>query len=182
MNALSTALKLNISNLTNFKGRQSRIEFWPYIGGVLAGYMTLSFIAMIIFMANVGPAWMGDPRTNEGSIDGLLGSIFRYMMIGNAAIAIIVVFLLYASVTRRLHDTNKPGWLGLIPVTFLFSGLVLMAKVLTNFTASSPPDMKFILLAFANNLFYLVSLVILIIFLASPGTAGPNRFGDASGT
>lgn len=63
------------------------------------------------------------------------------------------------------------------PVAFLLIGLVLTPRLFRNFASGPAPDLTLFFLLLANNLLYLVSLLLLIFLLARSGTPGPNRFG-----
>jgi uncharacterized membrane protein YhaH (DUF805 family) len=87
------------------------------------------------------------------------------------------VGLLAAAVSRRLHDSGRRAYWGLMPLPFLLFGLTAFPAMMTQMTASGEPDLSLFFLLFFNNLLYMVALVSLIVFLALRGTTGPNRFG-----
>lgn len=66
---------------------------------------------------------------------------------------------------RRLHDTNRSGWWQLLPIG---GGVVVAAGVIT--------ESEVILIA--SGVIALGLYVLIIVWLASKGTEGPNRFGD----
>lgn len=96
-----------LSKLTDFSGRASRSEFWKFYLSFLTLFILVLFgILVLIIMAN--------PTISDGALD-----IISYAFSIPAAL-----FTLSATV-RRLHDTNKSGWLvllGIIP----FVGLILL--------------------------------------------------------
>ncbi|EIZ80405.1 hypothetical protein WSK_0963 [Novosphingobium sp. Rr 2-17] len=95
-------------------------------------------------------------------------------MIGVSAIAIL---LLAAAVSRRLHDTGRRGWWGLLPLPFLFAGFVFMPRLFAQVSDGASPDMGLFGLLFLNNMVYLGSLAVLVILLAQPEQRQANRFG-----
>ena len=98
---------------------------------------------------------------------------FVLLIGGVGAVSLVVVALLAAAVTRRLHDSGKRGWWGLVPLPFLASGLLLMPQLIAN----GEPDLGLFALLFANNLVYIASLIVLVVMLAARGNPHDNRFG-----
>jgi len=91
MNGMDYYLSVFKNNYANFEGRARRSEFW-YFGlfNMLAAFATMA-------------------------LDGVLGSA-PFLYIGYALIAFIPGI---AVSVRRLHDTNRSGWMlliGLIPL------------------------------------------------------------------
>lgn len=99
---------------------------------------------------------------------------FGSILIACAIAAAIVTALLAAAVTRRLHDTGRSGCWGLVPVALLSTGVSGMGWLLGRGDVGGIP----LLLLFLNNMVYLGSVALLVVFLVLPGTSGPNRFGD----
>ena len=100
-------------NYANFQGRAGRAEFWNFFLFNLLAYIVLSILTAIV-----------SDLAFLSYIYGL-GVLVPSLGIG----------------ARRLHDTNKSGWLqliGIIPI---------------------------------------VGVIVLIVFWALEGTAGPNKFG-----
>jgi uncharacterized membrane protein YhaH (DUF805 family) len=62
-------------------------------------------------------------------------------------------------------------------VPFLTFGMVVMTQLMSAIETANEPDFGLFPLMFLNNALYMVALVTLIVFLALPGTKGPNRFG-----
>lgn len=96
------SIKHVFSNMTNFSGRASRSEFWWFylfitIIGVIAGFLTQN----------------GDSR-NAGV---------------NVVMFVIYVILVLASLSvsvRRLHDSNKSGWLVLLNLLCCIGPIILI--------------------------------------------------------
>jgi uncharacterized membrane protein YhaH (DUF805 family) len=101
----------------------------------------------------------------------------QMVAVGSITVAATVV-LLAAAVARRLHDRNRRGYWGLLPLPFLAAGLALMPGIFERAAAGREiPDPRLFLALVLNNLVYLAALGFLIVLLAGPGTTGPNRFG-----
>lgn len=92
-----------------------------------------------------------------------------------AGFMLVTVVLLAAPLTRRLHDTGRRGFWGLVPLPFLISGLWYAGTLFRDIAAA--PDMRIFAMLLANNLIYLATVAMLIVFTVQRGTPGPNRFG-----
>lgn len=182
------------ANLARFSGRDRRGEFWPYAGVV--------FVVMFVAMG-AAAFWAVSPMITEaaqfaaehpdsatvqvspgaysvqidaGAPDAPMPDFTRMFGAMGACLAILVV-LLAAAVTRRLHDRGLGGYWGLAPVLFLAVAFVGFPMMISNMMATDTPDMGLFLLLFLNNLLYMIALAGLILVLALPGTRGPNRYG-----
>ncbi len=90
------AISYNLSNMTNFNGRAGRGEFWWWI-------LTLWIISFVINLFTGGLGVL----TGSDSASSFLGFI-------GWVIWIILLLATLAVGSRRLHDTNKSGWLQLL--------------------------------------------------------------------
>ncbi len=82
----------------------------------------------------------------------------------------LVVFIpTLSAAARRLHDTNRSGWWQLLPIVPLIGlGIVVGAGGASNI------GITLILMAIVA----LALLILLIVWLATKGADGPNRFGE----
>jgi len=86
-------------------------------------------------------------------------------------LAIIVPSI--AVTVRRLHDTDRPGWWVLI---FVAPVVVVMTAAVWMGISGVEPDRFyafFLIMGFAM----IVDLIALFVFMARPGSVGPNRYG-----
>lgn len=90
---------------------------------------------------------------------------------------LVPVLLLAAAVARRLHDTGRSGFFGLLPLPFLTVGLTLFPRFLAQTMSEVSPDMNRFAILFANNMLYLALLGLLAFLLARKSSMGDNRFG-----
>ncbi len=161
------SLKRGVAGLATFSGRDPRRIFWPYVG-VLILLATLvmgavNSIFVITVIATTGPNDMPD-----------LGPMVLAMTVEIVAI----VALLAAAVVRRLHDTGRAGYWGLLPlpfVTFSLLGFNILFRDFARRPEGVPPVFFAI---FISNSLYMAALLLLIVLLAQPTKAGANRYGE----
>jgi len=93
----------------------------------------------------------------------LLSAIFN--------LAIVVPSI--AVTVRRLHDTDRPGWWMLIFVAPVV--IVTTAAVWIGISGAEPDSLStlFLVMGFA----IIADVIALFVFMARPGTDGPNRYG-----
>lgn len=185
------AIGRGFAGLLRFGGRDSRAGFWPYAGFVIVVVQVLGIAAMVPPMiGRIQRYALEHPeqtRVSSGpghySIEIKGNSpdmvpIMTEILAGTAIVAAVTVALLAAAVARRLHDRDRRGYWGLLPLPFLVAGLALMPKAFAGIAADPEvPDLSAFLALILNNFAYLGMLGILIVLLAGPGTPGPNRFG-----
>lgn len=180
--------------VARFSGRDSRGQFWSYAGVVIAvvffGFGIVMSLVMNGMFAEMQAFAVAHPeaatiQSSPGSysiaIDAShpaapmpdLGPFFAVM----AAMILTAISLLAAAVSRRLHDSGRRAFWGLMPVPFLLGGLAIFPLMISQFAATDEPNFGLFFLMFFNNLAYMVALVSLIILLTLRGTRGPNRFG-----
>jgi uncharacterized membrane protein YhaH (DUF805 family) len=99
----------------------------------------------------------------EGAV-GLSGMVLGVYGPLSAIFALAVLIPSLAVGVRRLHDTDRSGW-WLLSV-YVPYGLVIVGTLMGN-----------LILAGGLGLVALVCAIVLIVFLASDGTHGSNRFG-----
>ena len=196
---LLDALRNNLAKLTDFSGREARGSFLIYAGFVVPILFAGIFLAMVpemfTAMERMQTFAAENPElatvTQNGSsysirIEGHHPELmpdFGAMFAGMSVIAGLAVLLLGASVSRRLHDTGKTGFLGLLPLPFLAFAFILMPRLFAAFTAEPGSDLPFDPVIFAalflNNMVYLATLALLIYLLTRDSTPGENKYGPA---
>lgn len=177
-----------------FSGRETPGQFWPYAIVVFIAVFVIAGAAMAVAMQGT-LAEMQQFAVEHPEAVTVQQSATRYSMSIDAnhpdapqpdltmvfkmlgGVVVLAVGLLGAAVSRRLHDCNRPAWLGLVPVIFLSAGLILFPIMMDEMMNSPEPNMGLFGLLFLNNILYLVTLGGLILQCAWKGTAGPNRYG-----
>ena len=103
------AVKLYFKNYAKFDGRANRGEFWyPYLFNMIVVFVLM--IPVLIGAVVAGASY--DPYTGSGGGGGAAIAVIGYVLLGLYGLAITVPT--YSSMIRRLHDTNKSGWLALL--------------------------------------------------------------------
>ncbi len=91
------------------------------------------------------------------------------MLLGLSGLFAMLTFLPQIAVLwRRLHDTGRPGWFNFlpsIPLVALFSGVL---------RSGSSIDSAVVLVLLCLSILLMIAV---LVFLALPSQAGPNRFG-----
>src|SRR3954471_10700633 len=167
-----TSIRHNLANLLRFSGRESRALFWPYAIMIVL----LDVAAMVLLM---GPAMADsmarmqrfaaehpDQATVESgpghysiTIHGNHPELMPDMsplFSGFAVMIVATVALLAAAAARRLHDRDRRGAWGLMPLPFLAFATIMMPRVFASFGSEGAEDIGLFFALFFNNLLYLV--------------------------
>jgi len=145
------AIKTCFSKYFVFSGRAQRSEYWWFYLFTIIGSIIFSIMDLMAFGA----------RAVE-TISPL-----------NTLFSLAVIIPTISAAARRLHDTNRSGWWQLLPLA-PFPLLLLAIPGLVSGGESM----------FAAGILMLVVLamlglvILLIVWLATRGTDGPNRFGE----
>ncbi|AXB76710.1 DUF805 domain-containing protein [Novosphingobium sp. P6W] len=188
------AIKYNLRSIARFDGRDARQTFWFYV-------LFLVILQYAVGMALSVPM-LGGAMTEaiHGAMNGAaqaelqarimakMGSYMRTTMIVSSIVSMVVSLLLVASFVRRLHDSNRPGW-----IAGLALGLSLAARVFVwikmdelvdatmlgaggDMTAAMAVQSKML----AGTLLGWAAMLIVVVFGAWRSTPGPNRYGEQS--
>ncbi|MAS43428.1 MAG: DUF805 domain-containing protein [Rhodobacteraceae bacterium] len=177
---LADAVRVCLGKYVTFSGRASRSEFWYF---VLAAIL-LSLAASALDMALFGETETATLSTDTG--EAASASVSGPTPIGGL-VGLALFLPLLAANWRRLHDTGRAGWWCLLPHAIGVIGLVLgmvlggSAALLEGFdpgpaaeaVAAGGVGLLVLGILFAPAVAYIV----LIVWLASRGEPGANRFG-----
>ncbi len=175
------AVALGYARLLNFTGRARRAEYWWFFAWqFLLAAVAMGWVAFeLASRARVDPAFaalMQNPQQMEAYVNSLYA--------GNELPLTIAYFVLFVipnlSLTiRRLHDTDRSGWLifmpALVAIASVFGGFFLMGAA-----AASSSGGGMALATLAMSVPSLVASIWFTVWLCLPGTNGPNRFGPDS--
>lgn len=182
------SIRRGFANIFRFSGRDTRAEFWPYAIFLYLAATVVTWLIMMpemmrmvqtIFQRAAERAAMESEPTPE-EIDALVRDMmpnFEFLVIGSMAVQVVTILLLAAAVVRRLHDRDRAGWWGLLPVPCTLAAILLAPVSVEGFRATTVAPPPILFAAFLNSMAYWVLFIVLIVILAREGTRGPNRFG-----
>jgi len=188
LRALIASIRYNLGNLMRFSGRATLVQFWPYAIAVALLAFAVSGAVLVAAMARgftealrIAAARSHQPSTalDPAATDPMLEAFdLAPVLIATALTSLVAALLLAAAVARRLHDSDRHGAWGLLPVPFLIGSAALGPQMLETVRAApvvGPPPGFFLLML--NNLLFYAALFWLIYLLVDRGTDRPNRFG-----
>ncbi|WP_422058671.1 DUF805 domain-containing protein [Sphingomonas sp.] len=158
----------------DFSGRSRRKEYWMYTLFVVIVSIVLAIVdsALGLDGGATGDADMTGPAS--AARGGLLGNIF--------ALATLIPSL--AVGVRRLHDLDRSGWWILLPLGPILVGAVLLGIGMVQSLGGMDGGMSsMVILGGIALLGGFICSIVLLVWYCTPGTSGPNRFGeDPKGT
>lgn len=189
------AIRHNLSNLTNFSGRDSRSTFWFYILFLVIIQLVVTFgLSMMMGGVMVADAFRAasagaEQAAIQQQMFARMSDTMRISAWGSSLMSLAMTVLLAAAFTRRLHDSDKPGWIAAATVAMQLSSIVLaisMIDEMSTFFASLNPDDPVAMQAaiqaqqgkYASRgaLGWLPTLAV-VVFGIWPSSDGDNRYG-----
>ena len=192
MGEIIASIRHGFANALRFSGRDTRKQFWPYAIFIFLATSIASYLAIIPELAGTMQRILRLAAEHEGRdiapediepmIMGAMPNL-EFILMVTLAIDVVAVLLLAAAVTRRLHDRDRTGLWGLLPLPGFALGFALAPRTLdlTLNPADNPEAMTQFMLPMLNSLLSWGLLIVLIVLLAREGSEGPNRFGPAPG-
>ena len=187
MGSIFASIRHNLAGLVRFSGRETRAEFWPYaiflfllsmaVGTVVAVFVVADMFVrlqryLIAHPEGLPPPARGQPATLPPELMPDLAA----MMVPSTVANVLFGLLLAAAVVRRLHDRDRTGLWGLLPLPFMIVGMANQDAAVAFATAHRALSRMEMLMFMTTPLLWL-SVIVLIVLLAGEGTNGPNRFG-----
>ncbi len=187
------AIKYGLRNLTNLNGRDARQTFWYFVLFIYLINMAISMVVtvpmMLAGMARVFSAGVNNhPEAAQGAMQGMMGDMIPLTLWTGVISGILFIAFLATSMVRRLHDSDLPGWLALIPGGLYAVALARMPSqmqaMLDVMSVQNGQDPTAALSLFQGEmgigiLFSWVPIILVIIAGVRKSTDGPNRYGDA---
>ncbi|HYI64079.1 MAG TPA: DUF805 domain-containing protein [Allosphingosinicella sp.] len=186
MGEIIASIRHGLAGLLRFSGRDTRKQFWPYAIFVFLAASLLSYLVVLPELARMMgrmlriAAEQGDRPLEPHEIEPLLGEVmpnFDFFIVTSVIINIVAMMLLAAAVVRRLHDCDRRGLWGLVPLPSFALGLALAPMALEIVRHPVTPDMNMMMWPMLNSVLTWGLFIFLIVLLAREGTKGPNRFG-----
>jgi uncharacterized membrane protein YhaH (DUF805 family) len=183
-----TSIRHNLANLFRLSGRDSRALFWPYaitvflvavVADVLLFIPALSdMMTRMIAYAQAHPEGFPKSPTGQPVLPPEMMPDMSRLAAPMAVVSLLYVLLLVAAVVRRLHDRDKSGWWGALPLPFRLLGFVIGPAAAKAMMSSAPGQSALVLVSSLNGLCALGAFIALVVLLVGEGTQGPNRFGE----
>ena len=176
-------------SVAQFSGRDTPGRFWPWTVFVFILSTVATFAVMLPPMLNAmlrlfraldaaGPQPPGEPIP-PALMDAFMADYaaeLGTLALPIAAINLASVLLLAAGVVRRLHDCDRTGAWGLMPLPFMVVSLFNMPASLALATGRRTLSAWETAASLTSALYWL-AVIALIVLLVGEGTRGPNRFG-----
>jgi uncharacterized membrane protein YhaH (DUF805 family) len=148
--------------LTDFRGRTTAQQFWPYAIGALVAMFLVIGLGMVVFVDR----FMGPQGDEPGVV------VWYALAVGGGLVTAIV--LLAAPVARRLRDWGASPWIGAAPVPFAGISTVAISTVLARALSGGVPEIWAILLLCISNLGYLGAIAVLLVLLCRSSRPAPT--------
>ena len=166
---MQNSIARGFASVLRFSGRDTRSEFWPFAGVAVALYLVMGWAVLIPITL---PVFDASSRTDFGMSQKIEGNFLFASVLMFAAL----VALLAAAVARRLHDSGRSAFWGLLPLPFAVYSGAMFFRLFSQFGAGEP-DLRLFFSVFASNVLYSVAVIWLIVLLVLRSTPGGNRFG-----
>lgn len=185
------AIRYNLANLVNVKGRDGRQTFWFYVLFLVCIQVAISIVVSI---ALVGPM-MADifssvqrnlpPDEVQRQMFGHIADMTQTSVPVYAFVSVIMTAMLVAAFVRRLHDSDRPGWIAALLVVLQLASIAMqlgsIETTLTYVSLAQSGDVEHLRAAQASlawrQLLAWVPALVIVVFGAWPSTDGPNRYG-----
>ena len=193
------AIRYNLANLAHFSGRDTRSTFWFYVLFLVIIKMVISFAVSMVPGGSVAIETVqavrggADDAAVQQHMFASMGGVMRVAMWASVATSFAMVIMLAASFTRRLHDSNKTGWIAALVAVLQLLALVLTIGMIGDMaafvSAMKLDDPKAIEAAAEmqqgkyalQGLLGWVPLLLVIVFGVWPSSDGENRYGPEPG-
>lgn len=186
------AIKYNLSNLTNFAGRDARQTFWFYVlllvilqyaAGMLVTMPMMGSVMQDAF--NGARQGLSEAELQAKMMQTMAGPL-RTSMLVSAGVSLVAALMLVAAFVRRLHDSGRPGWIAAIAFLLVLGAQIstianmgVVLEAMTQLDATNPlaafEAQRPLLVASAMSW---LGYLIVIVFGVWPSNPGPNRYGD----
>lgn len=161
-----------LKRYAEFSGRSSRAEFWWFFLFLMIIYVVMWFLmaGSITSVAATGA------EPSEGALQAMGGGM---IVLGLFWLAVIIPTI--SVQVRRLHDTNRSGWVlgGFYLLYAIYAGLLFSTVMSAAFdpAATAQPNMGSVWVTMILGLAVMIYGIVLLVFYCLPGTQGDNRYG-----
>jgi len=194
------SIKYNLSHLLDFSGRDARQTFWYYVLFLFIVYFVLGIIGSFVLIGSLMAPLMEAAQSGaseqqiQAQMSGWMGSFMGTIIWVSISVNILMDLLLASAFVRRLHDSGRAGWWGLLVVGSQAVSTLMMIPMMDSMQdfmaqAMDPANVadpaRFQAMMAQQSKFSLYGLVgwigpiAAIVFGVLPSTDGPNRYGEA---
>ena len=185
------AIRHNLGNLTNFSGRDGRSTFWFYVLFIVIVQFVAGLLISLPMMGGVARDAFDAVRQGASEAElqkqmfATMSGTMRTTMILSMAVVLICALGLVAAFVRRLHDSNRSGWIAAIPFLLVLAAQsISMANMDAVFEAMASMDASNPAAALeaqqpllAASALSWIGYLIVIVFGVWPSSDGDNRYG-----
>lgn len=178
-NEFFPAMVAPLRRMTDFSGRSTRGQFWPF---VFLLYAAQQIVAVSVIMPPM-TKFQTDVARNPEMVTEAYAQAFIIELMSSMAILVVILSLMWllplaAALVRRLHDVNRSGRWALPSLAFQILSFAMIWWAWTAFQAESESGLIAAIIALVvNNLVGLGFTILLIVWCAQDGTVGPNLYG-----
>lgn len=162
-----TAVKTCFQKYFDFKGRAQRTEYWWF-------YLFLTLVGIGLFFVDALLYPIFFPGNAEGLTyaQGVVAGLASDTTILSNVFSLATLIPTLSAGARRLHDIDKSGWWQILPL----APIVLLA---VGFIMTLAPGMTVLgaIVAILGGIGILVTVVLVIVWLATDSDKADNRFG-----
>ncbi len=187
------AIRHNIVHCTNFRDRDPRSAYWWYVLFVFLGSIPAFILDFAIFWPGIGDGEVG--RFLAENFQSITDFYINVMPITTFWYLLNYLPILACGV-RRMNDQNRPAWWFVATIVFVS----VMSVVVFNITGPQTAELMSVVFDPNSSVFELnqavadfeelnrtssmlsaiqtLPSIVIIIWMASRGTIGPNRHGE----
>jgi uncharacterized membrane protein YhaH (DUF805 family) len=184
-----SAIRYNLANLGNFKGRDRRSTFWFYILALAVIQVAIGWVISVVLAGSVAGDVLSVVQQGAGGgalqerMIAHLTTMLRVAGWVSAIVTVVMIGLVVASFTRRLHDAGKPGWIAGLTAVIQIAGIVLkiaaIAMTVRMLDADQAPVDHARLILTSGSLVAWLPVAIIVAFGGWPSSTRDNRHGPA---
>jgi uncharacterized membrane protein YhaH (DUF805 family) len=175
----ATAVGRCYARILTFSGRARRAEFWWFF--LFQMLVAIGVQVALVMRVMDDPAFLAalsEPVLLEAWLERN-PDLVQYAAIGSVAWLVLMALPNLTVTVRRLHDTDRSGWMIFMP-TLVSIAAAVAGGALTGASAASGSAGGAAAGALIVGIVPLIASVWFLVILCQRGTQGPNRFGPDS--
>jgi uncharacterized membrane protein YhaH (DUF805 family) len=166
--------------ITDFSGRSTRPQFWPFMFLMYAAQQVASYIVLMPFLEQIEA--LGKVNPDADTLPPLtidFAGLMQNMMLLSAISFVVFTIPLAGALVRRLHDTNRSGYWALPSLILAIISFAFMAYALPQLKSLTLDTVMGLIGPFMIiGVLAMVMSITLIVFCIQDGTVGTNDYGS----